>query len=58
MGTDLSLTLLSNDALADYLTTDVLNTLDPQERQFVVEALLTNWCAHHSLTRYAVPQAR
>ena len=38
VGTDLSLTLRSDDALADYLTTEVLNTLDPQGRQFVVEA--------------------
>ncbi len=39
-GTDLSLALRSDDALADYLTTEVLDTLDPRTRQFVVEATI------------------
>lgn len=40
VGTDLSLALRSDDALADYLTTEVLDTLDPRTRQFVVEATI------------------
>jgi LuxR family transcriptional regulator, maltose regulon positive regulatory protein len=40
VGTELSLALRSDDALADYLTTEVLSTLDPDMRQFVVEATI------------------
>jgi LuxR family transcriptional regulator, maltose regulon positive regulatory protein len=40
VSTDLSLALRSDDSVADYLATEVLNTLDPEMRQFVVEATI------------------
>jgi LuxR family transcriptional regulator, maltose regulon positive regulatory protein len=38
VSTDLPLALQSDDSVADYLATEVLNSLDPGMRQFVVEA--------------------